>query len=245
MSEIPETAMVFAAGLGTRMRAFRSDVPKPLVPVAGRTLLDRVLDKLVAVGVKRAVINVSYLGEMVEAHLAGRRDIEMRFSREEKPLETGGGIVRALPYLGEKPFFAVNADIAWVDGHTPLLQRLADAYEPERMDALLTACPIKMTTGYDGDGDFVLDSQGRVRRKDAKEVAPYVFGGIQVIHPRIFDEYRGMKETPVFSLNRFFQSSGDSPWFERIFAISHDALWMHVGDGEGVRAAEAALENTD
>jgi MurNAc alpha-1-phosphate uridylyltransferase len=193
--------MVFAAGLGTRMRSFRSDIPKPLVPVAGRTLIDRALDKLVQAGVQRAVVNVSHLGQMIIDHLASRHDIEIHFSVEDTPLETGGGIVKALPLLGDQPFFAINADISWVDGWTPALVRLAHAFDPETMDALLLACPTVRTTGYDGRGDFVINAGGQVRRRKGAEVSPFVFTGIQLIHPRVFAPYVGQATIPVFSLS--------------------------------------------
>lgn len=237
----PQTAMVFAAGLGKRMRSFRSDIPKPLVPVAGRTLLDRVLDKLVTVKVNKVVVNVSHMGEQIKAHLSGRRDIDIIISEElPEPLETGGGIVKALPYLGDKPFYAINSDISWIDGATPVLARLADGYDEKKMDSLLLACPTVKSTGYDGVGDFMLDGSGRVRKRREAEVSPFVFGGVQIIHPRIFGEYRNITPVPVFSLNKLFHGSDDG-YFERIFAISHDSVWMHIGDGRGVAAAEEAL----
>lgn len=236
---VPHTAMVFAAGLGKRMRSHRSDIPKPLVPVAGRTLIDRVLDKLVEAGVKTAVINVSYLGQQIIEHVtATRQDIALVFSEEEQPLETGGGIVRAMASLGNDPFYAINSDICWVDGFTPALIRLAQGYDAARMDALLLACPTARTTGYDGVGDFVLDQRGQVRRRGEREVSPYVFGGIQILHPRLFTPYLAQEETPVFSLNQLFRRAGDG-WFDRIHAISHDATWMHIGDAKGVAEAEA------
>lgn len=239
--ETPKTAMVFAAGLGKRMRSHRSDIPKPLVPVAGRTLIDRVLDKLVAVKVQKAVVNVSYMGEQIKSHLADRRDIEIIISEElPEPLETGGGIVKAMPHLGLQPFYVVNSDISWLDSSTPALVRLAEMYDDAIMDALLLACQTVKATGYDGIGDFAIDACGRVRRRHPAEVSPFVFGGVQIINPRIFASYVNIKPIPVFSLSQLFHG-GDDGFFERIFAISHDSTWMHIGDGRGVAEAEAVF----
>lgn len=238
---VPEVAMVFAAGRGTRMRSFRADVPKPLVPVAERTLLDRVLDKLVQAGVKRAVVNISHLGEQIQQHLSARTDIEIAFSPEAEPLETGGGIVNALPLLGEQPFFAINADISWIDGFQPALLRLAEQYNARTMDALLLACPVTQTTGYSGRGDFIINSAGQVRRRTQSEISPHVFTGIQILHPRIFAAYRQMPDVPTFSLGQLFGEMGDMGWLPNIFAIVHDALWCHIGDGRGVKEAEKVL----
>jgi MurNAc alpha-1-phosphate uridylyltransferase len=240
--KMPNVAMVLAAGLGTRMRSHRNDIPKPLVPIVGRTLIDRVLDKLVAVGVERAVVNVSYLGDQIVTHLQSRDDMTLTISQEDEPLETGGGITKALPLLGEEPFFVLNADTLWQDGKTPALTRLAEQFDPMTMDALLLSSPLAMTTGYDGQGDFILDDEGRVRRPAGNEAATHVFAGIQILKPELLLPYLEEGMPKKFSLTQLFHADGQKGWFERIYALEHQALWMHVGDAQGVREAEAALK---
>jgi MurNAc alpha-1-phosphate uridylyltransferase len=238
--------MVFAAGLGTRMRSHRSDIPKPLVPVAGKPIIDHVLDRLVAAGVRHAVVNISWMGEMLANHLAKRQDIAITLSPEDEPLETGGGIVKAMPHLGNAPFFALNSDSFWIDGTEPALHRLARAYDEQTLDALLLACPTVKATGYSGRGDFILFPDGRLRLRRPHEVAPFVFGGVQILHPRIFAPYVSEAQTtgrvPVFSLNRFFKTTQGEAALPRIRALAHDSSWMHIGDGDGVREAEALLQ---
>ncbi|MBI1275582.1 NTP transferase domain-containing protein [bacterium] len=238
---IPTTAMVFAAGLGTRMRSHRDDIPKPLVPVAGRPIIDHVLDRLVAGGVKTAVVNVSWMGDLIKSHLAKRTDIVIRISEEDAPLETGGGIVKALPLLGDGHIYVINSDIIWIDGATPALQRLAEHFDPTAMDALLLACPTSKATGYTGKGDLVLDQSGAVRLRQPQEIAPYVFGGVQLLNLELFKPYRDQTPTPVFSLNRFFTTDEKTGWMHRIHALAHDSIWMHIGDGDGVKQAEEFL----
>ena len=155
--------MVLAAGLGTRMRPLTDTLPKPLVPVAGRTLLDRALDHLEAVGVQRAVVNTHYLAEMIRRHLLGRQHPAITISHEIELLDTGGGIAKALPDLGE-PFFAVNSDAVWTDGATPALTRLAEVYDPGTLDAVLLVQERARAIGYGGLGDFALDARARARR---------------------------------------------------------------------------------
>lgn len=233
--------MILAAGLGTRMRAFRSDIPKPLVPVAGRALIDRVLDKFVAAGVNKAVVNVSHMGRQIMDHLAARQDIALAFSPEDEPLETGGGIVKALPLLGMEPFFVANADTLWEDGATPALMRLAERFDDQRMDALLLACPLARTRGYEGRGDFILDADGKVRRARQGEAPDSVFAGVQILHPRILAPFTGEGAPKKFSLNQLFHAGEGQGWFDRIYALKHDGVWMHVGDAKGVQEAEAQM----
>lgn len=246
MSDMPDTAMLFAAGKGTRMRSYESALPKPLVKVAGKALIDHALDQLVLAGVKRAVVNLAYKGEMIEAHLAGRRDITILFSHEgPEPLETGGGIMHALPLLGTKPFFAVNSDILWLNGPELALSRLATHFDEARMDSLLLVCPVAQTTGYEGQGDFSMASDGRVRRRGPQESAPFVFAGVQILSPRLFtDGLFAGRAGDTFSLSRLFDRAGQDGWITGVRAISHDSTWMHVGDAEGVRAAEKRLASS-
>lgn len=235
---MPHTAMVFAAGLGKRLRPLTETCPKPLVEVAGRTLIDRALDRLEAAGVARAVVNTHHLAARVEAHLAQRLAPEIIVSREDSLMETGGGIVRALPLLGRDPFFAVNSDVILLDGPSPTLRRLADAWDGEALDALLLLHPVARATGYDGRGDFFADSRGYLRPRREHEVAPFVFTGVQILHPRLFADSPG---TP-FSLSLLFaklaRGGGGPP---RIRAITHEGEWLHVGDEKGLRLAMRRL----
>lgn len=230
--------MVLAAGLGKRMRAVNDSLPKPMVEVFGRSLIDRVLDQLVKAGIPKAVVNTSYKAELLEAHLAGRQDLYIVTSREEEPLETGGGIAKALPLLGDSPFFVLNSDVICLDGTRSLLHRLAEAWNDAALDALLLLQPAVTAYGYHGSGDFFLDTEGRIRRRLEHEVAPFVFTGIQIIHPRFFKDCPEGK----FSLNVLWnQRLGEDGWLKRIGGIAHDGVWLHVGDPQGYKAAEHFL----
>src|SRR6516165_1091373 len=174
----PKHAMVLAAGLGTRMRPFNGRVPKPLVPVGGKALIDYVLDRLAAQGVERTVVNVHHLADQIERHLAGRKRPKIVISDERgELLGTGGGVVKALPKLGDGPFFHVNSDTIWIDGVKPNLARLADAFEPARMDALLLLATTASSIGYTGRGDFSMAADGRLTRRGEREVVPFVYAG--------------------------------------------------------------------
>lgn len=227
-----DTAMVLAAGLGIRMRPLTDDRPKPMVMLAGRTLLDRALDRIFAAGVRRAVVNTYYRAEVIHAHLAGRPEITI--SHEEERLETGGGVRRALPALGDRPFFAVNSDAVWLDGPVPALSRLARAWDDAAMDALLLLQPVGAATGYGGRGDFHRAADGTLRRRAADETAPFIFAGVQILHPRLFD---GAPDG-AFSLNLLFDKAQEAG---RLFGLVHDADWFHVGTPEELAQTEAIL----
>ena len=184
---MPRRAMVLAAGLGLRMRPLTEDRPKPLIEVGGRTLLDRILDRLAESGITDVVINLHAMAEMIECHLEGRRVPNLIFSPEPELLETGGGTMAALAHLGQDPFFVVNADVLWLDGWHNALARLAEAWNDETMDALLLVHPCARAFGYRGRGDFVLDQSGRLLRRPEIAVAPFVFTGISMLHPRLFE----------------------------------------------------------
>lgn len=228
-----ESAMVLAAGFGTRLRPITDHVPKPLVALAGRALIDHIIDRLAASGVKRVVINVHYKAEMIAAHLASRRDVEIRLSHEAELLETGGGIKAALPLLDEV-FYAVNADVFWLDGKVPALKRLAHAWDPQRLDAVLLLQRSTTAVGYEGPGDFFLDPLGQVRRRREREVAPHLFAGIEILHRRLFEG----EETGKFSLNPLWNRAIAAG---RLAAIVHDGEWYHVGTPAGLAATEARL----
>lgn len=226
--------MVLAAGLGLRLRPLTDKVPKPLVRVAGRTMLDRVLDHLVVAGVERAVVNSHHLADQIEAHLAARDAPPVVLSHEPELLETGGGIVRALPRLGPRAFYAANADIIWADGPTPALARLAAAWNDDAMDALLLVHPHGRAVGFDGAGDFFRARSGALRRRGGRSRAPYVFTGVQVLHPRLFDG----APAGAFSMNVLYDRAlADG----RLFGLVHDGDWFHVGTPAALAEAETIL----
>ncbi len=235
MNGVPATAMVLAAGLGTRMRPISDAVPKPLVEITGRTLLDHAIDRLALAGVERVVVNVHYKADMVAAHLAGREHPRIAISREEELLETGGGVARALPLLGEC-FFVVNADVLWLDSKDYALTRLAAAFDPERMDAVLLLHRSVAAVGYEGRGDYFLDGLGTPRRRGEREVAPFIFTGLQLLQRRLFD---GIGE-PRFSLNLLYDRAEAAG---RLHAIVHDGEWFHIGTPEGLAATRARLSS--
>jgi MurNAc alpha-1-phosphate uridylyltransferase len=224
-----DTAMVLAAGFGVRMRPLTDDRPKPMVVLAGRTLLDRALERLARAGVRQTVVNTHYLADVIRRHLDGRAGIVI--SHEAEILETGGGVRRALPLLGDRPFFVVNSDAVWLDGPVPALSRLAAAWDEARMDALLLLQPVGAAIGYAGPGDYHLDALGTLRRRATNETAPYLFAGVQILHPRLF---RDAPEGP-FSLNRLYDAAQAAG---RLHGIVHDAEWFHVGTPEDLARTE-------
>jgi MurNAc alpha-1-phosphate uridylyltransferase len=229
---VPTHAMLLAAGLGLRMRPITLDIPKPLVPVAGRTMLDRALDHLDAVGIHHRVVNLHWLGDKIRAHLAGRPAIA--FSPEPDLLETGGGVAKALPLLGTAPFYVCNADIVWTDGRDLALGRLAAAFDPVRMDALLLLHPVATSFGYDGHGDFHIAAEGRLRRRKQDEPADFLFAGVQILHPRLFTDH----PAGAFSLNLLYDRAQAA---DRLFGLVHDGGWYHIGTPESLREANLLL----
>jgi MurNAc alpha-1-phosphate uridylyltransferase len=225
--------MVLAAGLGTRLRPLTETLPKPLVEINGRSLLDHVLDRLEEAGVERVVVNTHYKAAMVAARLESRRRPRIEISHEEELLDTGGGVARALPLLGES-FFVVNADVFWLDGHDPALRRLAAAFDPCGMDAVLLMQRTATAIGYDGQGDYFVDPAGRPRRRGEREVTPFLFAGVQLLHRRLF---AGVDDW-VFSLVRLFDRAEAAG---RLHAIVHDGEWYHIGTPAGLDATRARL----
>ena len=218
----PNAAMLLAAGFGTRMRPLTGTLPKPLLEIGGRTMLDRTLDKAVEAGVTRAVVNTHHLAAQVERRVKARTEPEIVISRETEILDTGGGVLNALDALGEAPFFVLNSDTIWEDGPTPALRRLADAWDPERMDALMLLHPTVAAFGYAGDGDFFMDIEGRLKRRGESQIAPFVFAGSQILNPALFD---GLKPGR-FSLNLVYDRALE---IGRMFGIRHDGAWYHIG----------------
>jgi MurNAc alpha-1-phosphate uridylyltransferase len=235
MSVNPTKAMVLAAGLGLRMRPLTERMPKPLVQVAGRALLDHVLDKLGDAGVSEAMVNVRYLPDQIIDHVAGRTRPRVTISDErDQVLGTGGGVVKALPLLGEAPFFLVNADTMWIDGVRPNLARLAEAFDPARMDILLLMAPTTSSIGYDGSGDYAMLPDGALRKRREHQVVPFVYAGAAIMSPSLFaDAPKG-----EFSLTRMFDAANEQ---ERLFGLRLDGVWMHVGTPDAVNAAEEAF----
>jgi N-acetyl-alpha-D-muramate 1-phosphate uridylyltransferase len=231
----PKSAMVLAAGLGTRMRPFNGQAPKPLVEVGGKALIDHVLDRLADTGVERAIVNVHYLADQIEAHLQSRRRPRIVISDERGTLlGTGGGVVKALPELGDGPFFHVNSDTIWIDGVKPNLRLLAAAFAPDRMDALLLLAPTTTSIGYAGRGDFAMASDGRLTRRRERDVVPFVYAGAAILTPALF----GDAPAGAFSLTAMFDRAAEA---ERLFGLRLEGVWMHVGTPEAVAAAEAAI----
>ncbi len=232
---MPTSAMVLAAGLGTRMRPHNGHIPKPLVQMGGKSLIDYSLDRLADAGVERAVVNVHYLADAIESHLAGRKRPQIIISDErDSLLGTGGGIAKALPQLGGAPFFLVNSDTVWLDGVKPNFRRLAEAFDAATMDVLLLLAATAGSVGYSGRGDYAMEPDGRLRRRDENEVVPFVYAGAAILTPALFVD----APAGEFSLNLLFDRAGASG---RLFGLRLEGLWMHVGTPDAVAAAEAAL----
>jgi MurNAc alpha-1-phosphate uridylyltransferase len=235
---IPLThAMVLAAGLGLRMRPLTATTAKPLLVLHGSSLLDRALDRLEEAGVEQAVVNAHWHAEKVAAAVA-RRETGPRVTlqREETLLETGGGVTRALPHLGPGgPFAVANGDSVWLDGPTPALIRLAAAFDPARMDGLLLLVRSAQVEGEVGHGDFMLDPLGRLRRPREREMAPYIFAGVQILSPALFG---GAPEGVPFSLNRLYDRAIAAG---RLYALVHDGIWFHLSTPPDLERAEAAM----
>jgi N-acetyl-alpha-D-muramate 1-phosphate uridylyltransferase len=232
----PRRAMVLAAGLGTRLRPVTDTVPKPLVELNGRSLLDHAIDRLTAAGVEQIVVNTHYLAAMVAERLADRGGLpHIEISEEPELLDTGGGVAQALPSLGEA-FFVVNADTFWLDGMEPALLRLSRAFDPERMDAVLLLQRTVSAVGYDGNGDYLLDQLGRPRRRGERDIAPYLYAGVQLLHRRLFD---GVTDR-VFTLVRLFDQAERAG---RLHAIVHDGEWYHIGTPAGLEATRERLSS--
>jgi len=238
VAPVPRTAMVMAAGLGKRMRPLTATRPKPLIEVAGKTLLDHVLDRLKAAGVERVVINVHYLADAVEAHLARHnKGLDFAISDERgQLLETGGGLVKAMSLIDADPFLSVNSDNLWIDGPADALKLLASHWDGDKMDALLLLVPQARAQNHRGQGDFHMDRQGRLRRRRPSHVAPFVFTGVQMLSKRIL---RDPPEGP-FSTNVFWNRAIAEG---RCFGAVHQGLWFDVGTPQSIRATEAALKN--
>lgn len=228
------TAMVLAAGRGERMRPFTDTTPKPLAMVAGKALIDHVLDRLAEAGVGRAVVNLWHLGAMIQRHLAGRENPRIMLSPESELLDTGGGVVQALPQLGSGAFFVLSSDTLWRDTGTPALARLAAAWDDDTMDALLLLQPLANATGFAGAGDFFMDGGGRLTRRGAAPSAPFDYMSVQIMHPRAFADC----PAGAFSNNLVWDRTLAN---RRLFGVVHHGDWFHVGDLDSLAEADRLM----
>ena len=237
-AQVPDTAMIMAAGLGKRMRPLTATRPKPLVEVNGKSLLDHVLDRLRSAGVKKVVVNVHYLADALEAHLATRAGgLDVTISDERQLLlETGGGLVKAAPMIECDPFLALNSDNLWIDGPADTLKLLASQWDDAKMDALLLLVPQARALNHKGMGDFHMDRVGRLRRRNRSHVAPFVFTGIQMVSKRLL---RDAPEGP-FSTNILWDRAIKEG---RCFGAVHQGLWFDIGTPQSIHMTETALEN--
>jgi len=231
----PTRAMILAAGLGTRMRPLTNDTPKPLVKVAGRSLIDHAIDRLKGAGVRMIVVNVHYHADKLRHHLARRDDVEIRISDEtDAILGTGGGIVRALPHFEGEPFFLHNSDSIWAEGYGHALERVKVRWNPEMMDSLLLMASLVTSMGYEGRGDFLMDSEGRLTVVPEGQLSPFAYPGAAILHPRLFEGApRG-----AFPLLQLWERAIEKG---RLFGVRLDGVWMHVGTPEALKEAEAFL----
>lgn len=229
------TAMVLAAGLGTRLRPVTETLPKPLIEINGRTLLDRAIDRLALAGIESIVVNVHYKAAMIAAQLARRDHPRIEISHEAELLDTGGGVAAALPLLDEA-FFVVNSDVFWLDGSEAALARLAAAFDPESTDAVLLLQRTSTAVGYEGCGDYLLDEKGKPCRRAEREAVPFLFAGLQVLHRRAFS---GISDR-VFSLVQLFDQAERAG---RLRAIVHDGEWFHIGTPQGLAATRERLSS--
>ena len=233
-----KTAMVLAAGLGHRMRPITDTIPKPLVRVGGRAMLDHALDRLAAAGVATAVVNVHHLAEQIEKHLAGRERPRIFISDERAELlETGGGIAKALPLIGPDAFLVLNSDSLWIEGPQSNVARLIACWDAETMDILLLLASAATSLGYDGRGDFAMDAAGRLRRRGEREGVPFVYAGVAVMKPELFAD----APAGAFSLNRLFDRAIEAG---RLHGLRLDGEWLHVGTPESIEAADARIASS-
>ncbi|WP_265562922.1 nucleotidyltransferase family protein [Sphingomicrobium arenosum] len=236
-AEVPKTAMVMAAGLGKRMRPLTATRPKPMIELAGKPMIDHVLDKLEEAGVEKVVVNVHYLPDAIEGHLATRRGLDIAISDErEALLETGGGLVKALPLIDSDPFISCNSDNFWVDGPSDTLKLLSRQWDAERMDALLLLVPHARAFHHRGKGDFHLDRHGKLARRLPNKVAPYVFTGIQLVSKRLLRDAPDGK----FSTNILWDRAIEEG---RLYGAVHQGLWFDVGTPPAIPATESILRD--
>ncbi|GGK33033.1 nucleotidyltransferase family protein [Salinarimonas ramus] len=232
----PTTAMVLAAGYGRRMRPLTTTTPKPLVRLGGKAMLDHALDRLAAAGVEKAVVNVHYLADLIEAHCARRSGPPALVISDERErlLDTGGGVKAALAHLGPGPFLLHNTDSVWIEGPRSNVARLVAHFDPARMDIALLLAATATSVGFDGPGDFEMDATGRLARRRERGVAPFAYAGVAILSPALFAD---TPEGP-FSLNLLFDRAEREG---RLHGLRLDGTWLHVGDPQAHREAEMRL----
>ena len=236
---VAKTAMVLAAGRGERMRPLTLRVPKPLVPLAGRPLIDHVLDRLALAGVETAVVNVHYLADQIEERARRREGSKPAIvisDERDQLLDTGGGAKRALPKLGVGPFFIHNADTVWSESASPALTRMLQLWDPATMDCLLLLAPLSSSVGYGGKGDFAMAPDGRLARRGERQIVPFAFAGVSLCDARLFED---CPEGP-FSLNLLWDRALAKG---RLYGMRLDGRWMHVGTPEALAEAESWFEH--
>ena len=232
----PHAAFVLAAGLGKRMRHLTHGIPKPLVPLHGMPLIDRVLNRIADAGIPRAIVNVHYMADALESHLAGRTRPAITISNERGLLlDTGGGIVNAWPQLNAGPFLIHNSDSVWIETMTGNLVSLCNAWNPQTMDSLMLLAPLANSMGYDGNGDFEMAADGILSRRQPGSLSPYVFAGVSIAHPRLFAD----APSGAFSLNKVWD---DAISAGRLYGVRLEGTWMHVGTPEAVIEAERRMD---
>ncbi len=234
-SRTPHKAIVLAAGLGKRMLPITASMPKPLVKVAGQSLVDFALDRLHEAGIETVVVNVHHFADMLEAHLRTRTLPRIVISDERDALlETGGGVKKALPLLGSEPFITFNSDSLWIEGKEPNLKRLVGAWDPERMDILMLVAPLSTSIGFEGRGDFHMEESGRLRRRGADGSAPFAYAGVAIVKPEL------VHGTPdgAFSANAFYDRAIAK---ERLYGLCMEGQWLHVGEPQAIAEAEKCL----
>jgi len=241
MSLKPKQAMIFGAGFGKRMRPLTNDIPKPLVNVNGKPLIDYTLDKLVDYGVETVVVNTHYLHEKLEEHLSKRTDIEIKTSYEEEILETGGGLLKALPLFKKEPLFVINSDVIWIDSpEIKTLDYMAQTWNPDLMDSLLLLHDKHTAFGYDGDGDFSIRGDNKLSISPERN---FVFTGVQIFNPEILDYYKNRKS---FSLREIFidKTNIERATLDGLYGIENKGKWLHIGTPESVEKATPILKNS-
>jgi len=235
---VPKTAMVFAAGLGMRMRPITDTLPKPLVKVGSRALIDHVLDRLAESGVERAIVNVHWLADQIEAHLAERRAPKIMISDERsRLLDQGGGIKRALPMIGGEPFLICNTDAFWIEGPRSNIARLARTFDPEGMDIILLVAAGAGAVGVDWPGDFGMNHDGRLEPREPRHVAPFVYTGVGIVKPQLFEN----ETADVFRLAPYFHAAAAKG---RLYGVRLDGVWVHVGTPDTIAEAEIAIDRS-
>ncbi|GJE28709.1 nucleotidyltransferase family protein [Methylobacterium organophilum] len=232
-------AFILAAGLGKRMRPITATLPKPLVEVAGKALIDHALDRAAEGGIAEAVVNVHWLADLIEGHLARRDGPPRLVVSDERAalLETGGGVKKALARFGDQPFVVFNSDSFWLEGPKPNLARLIDSWDGEAMDILLLVAPTATSLGYEGAGDFLMEADGRLQRRPESGVAPFIYAGVAILTPALF------ADTPEgsFSLNLLFDRAIERG---RLYGLRLDGQWLHVGTAEAIAAAEQRVRES-